>query len=115
MLPSGIEIDQRGPTVTITVDRPELSHTEMQAIVDACAEHMRYDKAQNFVFDLAEVDYLASACLGVLVEFLQDVEHCRGRIAFANCRDNVAFLFKVTRLDSVFGLYDDAAQAVASF
>ena len=54
-----------------------------------------------------------SACIGALVTFLQDLEHVRGRIALANCQPNVAFLFKVTRLDQVIGIYDDPQTACA--
>jgi len=48
------------------------------------------------------------------VEFMQDLESIRGRFALCACRDEVAFLFKVTKLESVFGLYEDAEEAVES-
>ena len=90
----------------------EVAHDDMQILVQECIEKLRYSKAQNFIFDLAEVEFLASACIGALVEFLQEVEHCRGQIALVSCQENVAFLFKVTRLDQVFGMYDDIEEAV---
>jgi anti-sigma B factor antagonist len=86
----------------------------MQELVDECAERMRYNNARQFIFDLHGVEYLSSACLGVLVNFMQDVEHFRGRIAVAGCQPNVAFLFKVTNLERVFGLYDDTADAAGA-
>ncbi len=36
----------------------------------------------------------------------------RGRIALAGCQDNVAFLFKVTKLDDIFVLFDDLDAAL---
>lgn len=115
MLPDTIEVEQAGSTVTAHIRQAELSYSEMQELVDTCTDKMRCDNAQNFIFDMAEVEFLASACIGSLVQLLQDIEHQRGQIALAGCQENVAFLFKVTRLDSVFPMYDDVAEAAESF
>lgn len=115
MLCEGIELDQAGSVVTVTIKVPELTHLEMQELVAECEERMRCHHASHFVFDMTDVTFLASTCLGSLVSFLQDLEHVRGRIALVNCQDNVAFLFKVTRLDTVFAMFDDVKEAVASF
>ncbi len=112
MLPKGFEVEQAGQLVTAHLRAAEVAHDDMQELVQECIEKLRYSKAQNFIFDLQEVQFLASACIGALVEFLQEVEHCRGQIALVNCQENVAFLFKVTRLDQVFGLYDDIEEAL---
>ena len=101
--------------VTAHIRQVEVAYQEMQDLVDACVDKMRYENAQNFVFDFAEVEFLASACIGSLVQLLQDIEHQRGQIALAGCQDNVSFLFKVTRLDSVFPMYDEVEEAAESF
>ncbi len=115
MLPEGFEIEQAGQLVTSYLRAAEVAHADMQELMQECIEKIRYNNAQNFIFDLEQVEFLASACIGSLVEFLQEVEHCRGQIALVNCQDNVSFLFKVTRLDNVFGLFDDMEEAVESF
>jgi anti-sigma B factor antagonist len=115
MLPNGTEIDQNGSVITCHVHLSEMAREEMQDLIDECMNRMRCDNAQNFVFDLSQVEFLASSCMGVLVGFLQDIEHVKGRVALANCQENVRFLFKVTRLDSIFAMYDDVQDAVASF
>ncbi len=114
MLPTGMDLEQAGPLVTIHLRQREVTHTDLQEAVAECLDRIRYHNAQNFLFDLEGVEFLSSACLGVLVGFMQEVEHARGRIVLANCHDNVAFLFKVTRLDTVFDLFDDTAAAAAS-
>lgn len=108
------EIEQTGPNVTIKVAGPDASHSEISEVVVECCERMRYDNASNFIFDLEHVEFLASACIGSLVELLREVEPMRGKIALANCDDNVAFLFKVTKLDDIFGLFDDVQEALES-
>jgi len=109
------EIEQRGSLVVARMGEGDLTHIALQEAADECLQRLRYDNAQHFIFDLAGVNFVASACLGVLVSFMQEVEHVRGRIALINVSDNVQFLFKVTHLDSVFPIHDDEREAVESF
>ena len=115
MLPETITLEQDGHVVTARLHESEVSYQQMQALQEACVEKMRYDNARNFIIDLSEVDFLASACIGSLVELLKELEHQRGQIALVGCKENVAFLFKVTRLDAIFQLFDDAEDAASSF
>ena len=110
-----IDIEQDGQIVTAKLHQAEVAFNQMQELVDSCMDKMRYDKAQHFVFDMTAVEFLASACIGSLVQLLQDIEQHRGQIALAGCQENVAFLFKVTRLDSVFPMFDEVDEAVESF
>ncbi|MEL7089046.1 MAG: STAS domain-containing protein, partial [Planctomycetota bacterium] len=109
------DIEQAGPNVTVHVAGPEASHSEFTELVAECCDRMRYENASNFVFDLEKVEFLASACIGALVELLREVEPMRGKIALAQVDENVAFLFKVTKLDDIFGLFDDIDEALESF
>lgn len=104
-------IEQENHRVTVVINLPELSAEQMQELVNDLMMRMRYDNAQLFIFDMSQVNFMSSACLGVLVSFLQDLEHVRGRIALAGCQPDVLFLFKVTRLDAVFLTYDDMDEA----
>lgn len=108
-----MELEQRGGIVIARPGVPEVSHAQMQELVSDLEQRMRCDNAQHFVFNLEGVEFLASACLGVMVQFLQDIEHMRGRIMLANCSDNVLFLFKVTKLDTVFMVCEDLDEALA--
>lgn len=107
MLTDGTLIEQTGNVCVVTIPTRELAGQQAQELVNELTERMRYDNAQHFIFDMSAVEFIASSCLGALVGFMKDLEHQRGRIALANCKANVQFLFKVTRLDSVFPLCDD--------
>jgi len=113
MLREPIDLDQAGSVITARLHAKEISHEQMQELVNECLERMRYHNARDVILDMSEVEFLSSACLGPLVAMLQDLEHVCGNVAAVNCRDNVAFLFHVTRLDSVIGLYDDEKEARA--
>lgn len=109
------EIEQRGSLVLARLGQGDLTHVALQEAVDECLQRLRYDNAQHFIFDLEGISFVASACLGVLVGFMQEVEHVRGKIALINVSDNVQFLFKVTHLDTIFPIHDDEREAVESF
>ena len=105
------QIEQQAALVTVTFEHPEVTTVQMQELTAELMEKMRYDNAQMVVCDMTGVKFISSGCLGILVELVQDLEHIRGRIALCNCSDNVAFLFRVTRLDNIFPLFDDLEQA----
>lgn len=113
MSTDGFELEQSGPVVTAHVEGPELSHSQMLEMVEDCRSKLRYDNARTFIFDMEKVTFLASACIGALVDLLREVEPCHGRIGLSGCTDNVAFLFKVTKLDDIFAMFDDLDDAIA--
>lgn len=108
---SHLDLEQAGAIVTARLHEPEVTHLHMQELVDECLHRARYHGARHVIMDMSGVEFLASACLGPLVSLLQDLEHICGRVALVHCGDNVAFLFRVTRLDTVVGIYEDEAQA----
>lgn len=106
MLAQNIHIEQVGNVAIATVITPLLSAAEGTEIIGELIDRMRYNNARHFILDLKEVEFMDSSFIGSLVSMLQDVSHMRGRILLCNCQENVAFLFKVTRLDSVFPIFE---------
>lgn len=106
-----VEIEQDRGFVVTRVANEQLTVTHLEEIVEMLRSTMRFDNATQFILDLTPVRFLSSACLGVLVEFLQDVESVKGRIAICGACNDVAFLFKVTRLDTLFPLFEDEDEA----
>jgi len=114
MLPDGVEIDQAGTCVTASFNYSDLPAEALQIAVNECLERMRYSNARRFVIDLSGVEFFASECLNVLINFSREIEQVRGRIAVAGAGRNVAQVFYVTHLDRVFGLYEDPKDAAAA-
>ena len=111
MLSQKYQLDQSNNVVVVTIDASPLDMNTMQEVIDELMQKIRNDNAVYFIFNVHAVEFIGSACLGLLVQFMQEVEHVRGRIALAGCRSNVAFVFKITKLDTVFQLYDDLEDA----
>jgi len=62
------------------------------------------------LLDLGQVEFIDSTGLGVLVSLLKQMGP-GGRIAVIGVRPAVARLFQITRLDSIFTLCGDEAEA----
>ncbi|MFQ5627225.1 MAG: STAS domain-containing protein [bacterium] len=64
----------------------------------------------NLVVDLSEVDFVDSSGLGAIVSSLKILGR-KGDMALSGVRPTVMSLFKLTRMDKVFRMFDDEAEA----
>ncbi len=67
----------------------------------------------RIVINLAEVPYLDSAALGVLVDAVRRVREHEGSISLVQTTPFVRRAFEITRLVKIFQLYDDNEAALA--
>jgi anti-sigma B factor antagonist len=65
--------------------------------------------------DLADVTYVDSAGLGALVSGLSSVQNAGGRMKLANLTKRFHDLLSITKLVTVFEVFDDVESGVASF
>ena len=112
MMPVEIDVETRTRAAVVSFTTKQLTHLEMDEVCVELMERVRLHNTRHFVLDFSEVEFLASACVGALVAFLQDLEPMHGRVMLANCRPEVAFIFKVTRLDNIFPIFDDVSDAI---
>jgi anti-anti-sigma factor len=81
-------------------------------VVDLCRQIDQGD-ADSVVIELNNVHHMDSCCLGRVVVLHQHTRAVGGSVALARCQPNVEFLFKMTRLDKVLGLYASTENAIA--
>jgi anti-sigma B factor antagonist len=67
------------------------------------------------VLNLAGVNYIDSGGLGTLVGLYTSARSCGGNIKLANLTDRVGDLLQVTKLVTVFDVYDGEDKAVRAF
>ena len=70
---------------------------------------------RRVLLNLAEVTALDSTGLGTLVAGYASFEKANGRLKLLNLSPKIAELLTVTKLYIVFDVFDDEAEAVASF
>jgi anti-sigma B factor antagonist len=94
------------------------------AVLDAMAidrasagvkELIRSAPETHFLFDLQHVPYLSSSALGMLIGLHRRIVQRQGRLKLAGIGPQVMEVFRMTRLDSAFNIYDNCASAVEAF
>lgn len=67
------------------------------------------------VLDIANVSLMDSSALGTVVATLQSVKQNNGKLVLLNPQKSVRNVLSITRLDTIFEVFTDEADAVASF
>jgi len=70
---------------------------------------------KKLVVSLASVDLLTSAALGMLITLRKKTNARGGGLKLSDLGPEIANVFSVTRLDSLFDIEEDVAHAVAGF
>lgn len=67
------------------------------------------------VINLSQTEFMDSSGLAVIVAGLQTARKMDGDLHLAHMSDTIRALFELTRLHTVFQIFDDEAGAVAAF
>ena len=73
------------------------------------------ENRRQLLLDFEGVEFLSSAALGKLITLDRKVKSHKGRLKMSNIRREVYDVFLVTKLNKVFDIHDDEAEAVAAF
>jgi len=73
------------------------------------------EKRLNVILDLAAVDYIDSTGLGALVVCYTSLRKAGGKLALVNLNRRSIELLVLTKLSTVFEIFNDEQQAVNSF
>lgn len=107
------QIDRDRRVLVARPTRAECTGSDIAALVVELCQRIDTGEADSVVIDCGNVQLMDSCCLGRLLRLRQYTGAAGGSIALAGCRPNVAFLFEMTRLDKILGLYETTGQAVA--
>jgi anti-sigma B factor antagonist len=78
-------------------------------------EHIAATTLGRVVVDLAEVSFLDSSALAVLVRVVKRCRMRGGDVRLCGMQPSVRLIFELTRLDRAFDMYADEDAAVSSF
>ncbi len=70
---------------------------------------------RRFLLDLTPTAYIDSSGLGALVSINKKVRESGGTLRLAGLNDDLASLFELTKLDTLFSISGTAAEALAGF
>ena len=85
------------------------SPTVRQQILKFLEQH----KPKKLILNLAEVPYMDSSAIAVLVEALQKIRKTGGKIYLTHLQPRVKGLLEIARLDTIFVIAADEDEALA--
>ena len=88
---------------------------EASVAVRDLINHLTSKGNKKILFNLAEVNYIDSSGIGVLVSSFTSVRSQGGELKLVNMSKRIRDLLQITKLYSLFDIKDDEATAVASF
>lgn len=72
-------------------------------------------KEPKIIVNFSKVTYVDSSGLATLVEILKNMRSYGGKIRLTNLSPKVKSLFEITKLDKLFEILQDEAEAIANF
>ncbi len=99
----------------ITIVRPSESRIDAKVAVKFKEEltNLIDSGKTKLALDLGGVDFIDSSGLGATVSVLKHITG-KGNMVLFGIQDSVKTMFKLTRMDKVFKIYDDEEEAVAN-
>jgi anti-anti-sigma factor len=111
-----IEVAQMGEvTVVRFVDRKILDEANIQELGSELFKLVEQEKRKNLLLNFSNVEFLSSAALGKLITLDKKVKANAGRLKLSNIRPEIYEVFAITKLNKLFDIKDDEADALAAF
>lgn len=106
---------ERDITQVEFVDRNILDEANIQQIGEEIAALIDASEEPKLLINFASVDHLSSAALGTLITINNKMKARKGQLRLANIDPQIYEVFKITKLDRLFSIHDNAEAALASF
>ena len=102
-------------TVVRFVDRKILDELNIQELGQEMFQLVEEDNKTRLVLNFQHVEFLSSAALGKLITLDKKVKAHGGKMKLSNIRPEIYEVFAITKLNKLFDIKDDEADALAAF
>lgn len=102
-------------TVVRFVDRKILDEANIQELGFELFRLVEDDHRQKLLLNFSTVEFLSSAALGKLITLDKKVKAHGGKLKLSNIRPEIYEVFAITKLNKLFDIKDDEADALAAF
>lgn len=111
-----LEVSEVGDvTVVRFVDRKILDEANIQELGQELFDLVEKENRQNLLLNFQSVEFLSSAALGKLITLEKKVKSHSGKLKLCEIRPQIYEVFAITRLNKLFVIKDEEADALASF
>jgi anti-anti-sigma factor len=97
------------------VDRKILDEANIQELGQELFQLIEDEDRKNLLLNFSSVEFLSSAALGKLITLDKKVKARGGKLKLSNIRPEIYEVFAITKLNKLFDIKDDEADALASF
>ncbi len=111
-----VAVQERGEvTIVRFVDRKILDESNIQEMGQELFALVEEENRKNLLLDFTNVEFLSSAALGKLITLDKKVKLHGGRLKLSGIRPQIYEVFAITKLNKLFDIKDDEADALAAF
>jgi anti-anti-sigma factor len=102
-------------TVVRFVDRKILDELNIQELGQELFQLVEEDNKTRLLLNFQQVEFLSSAALGKLITLDKKVKAHGGKMKLSNIRPEIYEVFAITKLNKLFDIKEDEADALAAF
>ena len=111
-----VGVEYAGNVVILTLtDEKILEESVLKLLEQAIMPVVAQKEGNNIVLDFSNVKFLTSAALGLLIRISKRANEAGGELKLCSIDPKIFEIFKITRLDRIFGIYGNRQQALQSF
>jgi anti-sigma B factor antagonist len=102
-------------TVVRFVDRKILDELNIQELGQELFQLVEEENKTRLLLNFHQVEFLSSAALGKLITLDKKVKAHGGKMKLSNIRPEIYEVFAITKLNKLFDIKEDEADALAAF
>ncbi len=111
-----LEINEVGDVTVVRFrDRKIIEDINIQELGQEMFRLIEEDHRNKLLLNFSSVDFLSSAALGKLITLDKKSKAHGGVLKLSNIRPEIFEVFTITKLDRLFDIKDDEADALADF
>ncbi|MGC4001811.1 MAG: STAS domain-containing protein [Pirellulales bacterium] len=104
-----------GVAVVRFVDTKIIDDLVIQELGQELFSLVEQDKQSALVLNFSNVEFLSSAALGKLITLDKKMKPLGGKVRLSNIRPEIFEVFRITKLNKLFDIKDDEAEAIKAF
>ncbi len=111
-----VDVNQVGDVTVVRFrDHKIVEDISIQELGAEMFQLVEIENRDKLLLNFSTVDFLSSAALGKLITLDKKVKAHGGVLKLSNIRPEIYEVFTITRLNRLFDIKDDEADALASF
>lgn len=111
-----LDINEVGDVTVVRFrDRKIIDDMNIQELGQELFRLIENDDRRRLLLNFSAVDFLSSAALGKLITLEKKVKTHGGTMKLSNIRPEIYEVFAITKLDRLFDIKEDEADALAAF